>query len=138
MSPATAVPMTAITSTRITADGVAMGAGVRARAKAKFAHMAEVRKVDGVDGVLLQMTLTGAEVTSLDRGDVVEFSDPNVGRAAATGYRSSCRTPRRDLADRVRDSHVARVADPGRRFDDLFDLVCDPGTLAVALGPGRA
>src|SRR5882672_10430152 len=28
--------------------------------------------------------------------------------------------------------HCWAVADPGRRFDDLFNLVHDPGTLAVA------
>lgn len=28
--------------------------------------------------------------------------------------------------------HRWAVADPGRRFDDLFNLVCDPATLAVA------
>jgi RNA-directed DNA polymerase len=26
------------------------------------------------------------------------------------------------------------VADPGRRFDDLFNFVCDPATLLVAYG----
>jgi RNA-directed DNA polymerase len=28
--------------------------------------------------------------------------------------------------------HRWAVADPGRRFDDLFNLVCDPATLIVA------
>jgi RNA-directed DNA polymerase len=28
--------------------------------------------------------------------------------------------------------HRWAVADPGRRFDDLFNLVCDPATLLVA------
>ena len=28
--------------------------------------------------------------------------------------------------------HRWAVADPGRRFDDLFNFVCDPATLIVA------
>src|SRR5512142_3481764 len=30
--------------------------------------------------------------------------------------------------------HRWAVADPGRRFDDLFNFVCDPATLIVAFG----
>ena len=33
--------------------------------------------------------------------------------------------------------HGWAVADPGRRFDDLFNLVHDPATLMVAWAPGR-
>jgi len=29
--------------------------------------------------------------------------------------------------------HCWAAADPGRRFDDLFNLVCDPATLLMAL-----
>jgi hypothetical protein len=41
--------------------------------------MAEVRSSESPDGVSFQITLTGEEVRALDRGDIVEFSDPNVG-----------------------------------------------------------
>jgi hypothetical protein len=41
--------------------------------------MAEVRRVDSPDGVLFQITPTGDEVRALDRGDIVEFSDEDIG-----------------------------------------------------------
>ncbi len=41
--------------------------------------MADVRRIDSPDGVLFRITLTGDEVRTIDRGDIVEFSDPDIG-----------------------------------------------------------
>jgi RNA-directed DNA polymerase len=40
--------------------------------------------------------------------------------------------PGRRVSEMQAKLHRWAVADPGRRFDDLFNLVCDPATLAVA------
>jgi hypothetical protein len=49
--------------------------------------MADVRRVDGVDGVLFQITLTANEVQSIDRGDIVELSDPDIGPSSRNWIR---------------------------------------------------
>ena len=40
--------------------------------------------------------------------------------------------PRRRVSEMQAKLHRWAVADPGRRFDDLFNLVHDPATLIVA------
>lgn len=40
--------------------------------------------------------------------------------------------PRRRVSEMQAKLHRWAVADPGRRFDDLFNFVCDPATLIVA------
>jgi RNA-directed DNA polymerase len=40
--------------------------------------------------------------------------------------------PRRRVSEMQAKLHGWAAADPGRRFDDLFNLVCDPATLLVA------
>ena len=40
--------------------------------------------------------------------------------------------PRRRVSEMQAKLHGWAAADPGRRFDDLFNLVCDPATLFVA------
>jgi RNA-directed DNA polymerase len=40
--------------------------------------------------------------------------------------------PRRRVSEMQAKLHCWAVADPGRRFDDLFNLVHDPATLIVA------
>ena len=41
--------------------------------------------------------------------------------------------PRRRVSEMQAKLHRWAAADPGRRFDDLFNLVHDPATLIVAL-----
>jgi len=40
--------------------------------------------------------------------------------------------PRRRVSEMQAKLHRWAAADPGRRFDDLFNFVCDPATLIVA------
>lgn len=42
--------------------------------------------------------------------------------------------PRQRVSEMQAKLHRWAVADPGRRFDDLFNFVCDPATLIVAFG----
>jgi RNA-directed DNA polymerase len=42
--------------------------------------------------------------------------------------------PLRKVSEMQAKLHRWAVADPGRRFDDLFNFVCDPATLLVAFG----
>src|SRR5512133_3450399 len=42
--------------------------------------------------------------------------------------------PRRRVSEMQAKLHRWAAADPGRRFDDLFNFVCDPATLIVAFG----
>jgi RNA-directed DNA polymerase len=40
--------------------------------------------------------------------------------------------PRRRVSEMQAKLHRWAAADPGRRFDDLFNFVCDPATLLMA------
>jgi RNA-directed DNA polymerase len=42
--------------------------------------------------------------------------------------------PLRNVSEMQAKLHRWAVADPGRRFDDLFNFVCDPATLLAAFG----